>query len=438
MLKKIREIYKKSKFSRNTAPKILSLTFAIVFWIFVMDQVNPEMTRKIDDVHIELIGIQELEANGYEIMGERDFVVNVELKGRRNEVIQISKDDIQITADLGDLRNGLQSVDLANKIDVPDILITELSKDSVIIDVDAIIRQPIDVIIVKEGSVPTGYFEEVMLLSPQQVFVKGPESYIETIDSIRGVININNATSDISKDLAVVPVDKNGETVTGIEVETNYVTVTIPVTKVIDVPMAANYEGQVKEGYELTAVTVVPSTINVRGTRDEINDLKFIETNSIPIAGADESFDIYVTVERPDGIIVNQYLDEVKVSFTIEEIITKEFTFDYTDITFINMDSPLRTNINELEGQVLLRVSAVESVINELSKNDLGLYIDAELFEPGEINASIELNKSNDFNSVEILPSVVDLIVNDINDIIEDITEETDETTEETDTTTQE
>ena len=72
------------------------------------------------------------------------------------------------------------------------------------------------------------------------------------------------------------------------------------------------------------------------------------------------------------------------------------------------MENPFRTNINDLEGQLLLRVSAVESIINDLSKNDLGLYIDAEFFEPGEVRAFIELNKSNDFNSIEILPETID------------------------------
>lgn len=56
MIKKMKEIYQRSKFSRNTAPKVLSLVFALVFWIFVMDNVNPEMTRVFDNVPVELVG----------------------------------------------------------------------------------------------------------------------------------------------------------------------------------------------------------------------------------------------------------------------------------------------------------------------------------------------------------------------------------------------
>lgn len=429
MLKKISEIYHQSKFSRNTAPKLLSIVFAVAFWIFVMDQVNPEMTRQIDNVHVELLGVQELEASGYEIMGERDFTVDVKIKGRRNEVIDISKSDLQVTADLGDLENGLQSVVLDQKVAVEEIIIVDMSSTSVAIDIDAIIRVPIDVYIIKEGSVPSEYTDEIMTLSLQQVFIKGPESYVELVEQIEGTININNATSLISKDLAVVPVDKNGETVTGIEVETNYVTVTIPISKIGNVVIEPKYTGNVKPGYQLTNVSVSPESVNVRGTRDDMNALKYIETNVISIEGLDESFEIGTSLNRPEEIILNQYFDEATISFEIEEIITKEFTFDYGDITFIQMNDPLRTNINEIEGQVLLRVSAVESIINDLSKNDLGLYIDAESFVPGVVTSVIQLNKSNDFNTVEILPETIELIVTDINAVEEEIVDE--ETTNE-------
>ena len=121
MLKKIREIYNKSKFSRNTAPKILSLIFAIVFWIFVMDQVNPEMMRELEDIPVQLIGVEELKSNNFEIMGERDFLVNVTFKGRRNEVIKITKADIDITANIGQLKSGDQTVLLGKNVSVAEI-----------------------------------------------------------------------------------------------------------------------------------------------------------------------------------------------------------------------------------------------------------------------------------------------------------------------------
>lgn len=423
MLNKIREIYSRSRFSRNTMPKILSLLFAFVFWIYVMDNVNPEMTKEMMDVPVELIGVEELESNGYEIMGERDFMVDVELSGRRNELLKITKSDLHITADLGTLKNGIQSVPIKQYIGADEVVITNLSRDFITMDIDEIIRVPIDVKIIKQGSLPEGYVEESMTLSLQQIFVQGPESYVNTVDSIRGAVSINNEISEINKDIAVEAVDKNGETVTGIQVETNYVSVVIPISKTEDIMVEPLTNGQVASGYQVTNISVEPTNVNIRGSREIVNDVKLINTQVITLNGLSESFEISTNLNLPEGIILNQYLDEVIVKVEVEEIITKEFSYDYSDITFINKNSDLRTNINEIEGQVLLRVSAVESIANELTKNDLGLYVDAENFEVGTMVMDIELNRSSEFNSVEVIPETFELEVYDINDVEEESTE---------------
>lgn len=428
MLKKIRAIYNNSKFSRNTAPKILSIVFAIVFWIFVMDQVNPEMIRQLEDIPVQLIGVEELKSKNFEIMGEREFVVDVTFKGRRNEVIKITKSDIEITADIGDLTSGDQTVLLGKKISVEDIFIEETSRDSVTLDIDEIIREPIDVQIIKQGNVPEGYMTEAMTLSLQQVFVKGPESIVAAVDSVRGIININNATIEISKDVAVEAIDKNGETVTGVEVETNYISVEIPISKIADIAIQPITTGEVKQGYGLTEITVSPDIVNVRGQREAINALKFIETKDINLSGVSDSFEIDTELTVPDDIKMNQYLDEVKVSVTIEEIITTEFTYEYSDITFLNKASNLRTNMNELEGVVLLRITAFESIANKLTKNDLTLYIDAEDFESGIINAEVLLNQHNEFTGIEIIPSNIEIEVIDIDAMDESAIDDSKET----------
>lgn len=416
MLRKISEIYNKSKFSRNTAPKILSIIFAVVFWIFVMDQVNPEITREIDDVPVNIIGLEELRARNFEIMGEREFAVNVVLKGRRNEVININKTQISVDADIGSLTSGDQTVFLKASTEVEDIVIDKLSQSSIVLDVDAIVRQPVDVKIIKQGAVPTGYIAEDMTLSLQQIFVKGPESYVNAVESLRGLVNISNETQTVQSDVAVEPVDKKGETISGVEVETNYVTVTVPIMKVADILIEPQTSGNVVEGYGLTNVQVIPSMVSVKGERESINALKFINTEVIDINNKEESFELNVQLNVPDDIELNGSMDEVLVRLTVEKIVTTEFTYDYSDITFINKDQNLRTNIADLEGAVLLRVSAFESISNNLTKNDLTLYIDAENFEAGIMNSEIVLNKHNDFYDIEIIPGTIELEVTDLND----------------------
>ena len=415
MIKKMKEIYQRSKFSRNTAPKVLSLVFALVFWIFVMDNVNPQMTRVFDNIPIELVGENQLEANGYRIMGDRNFVVSLTLEGRRNDVIKLSKDDLQVVADLGNVSNGLQEIYLNSRVQLSEVSIVNQSRESILLKIDEIIRKPIPVAVIKEGQLPTGYVEEDVRLSLDQIFISGPESYVKLVDKMVGRINLNNATAEVVRDLPVIPVDSNGETVTGVEVETSYVTVSIGVLKKSSILVQPKYEGSVAEGYQLTEVKVQPDSVVLLGDRDTINALKYVETELVDLSNATESFSIDLPINKPDNVKLENSNERITISFTIEPIITKEFSYDYSDITFINMEDPYRTNINDIEGQVILRVSAVDSIVSPLNKNDLGLYINAGQFVPGKVEAEIQLNRNYDFNKVEILPNLIEIIVTDIN-----------------------
>ncbi len=46
MIKFLKGIFERSKITRNTAPKIIAILVSIVFYIFVMGEVNPEVEKK--------------------------------------------------------------------------------------------------------------------------------------------------------------------------------------------------------------------------------------------------------------------------------------------------------------------------------------------------------------------------------------------------------
>ena len=81
----------KKKLSRNTGSKLLSLTLAVLFWFFVMDQVDPEITRVFDSIPVQLTNTQELDQNNLKIMNQTDFFVSVQVTGRRNNVLKIGR-----------------------------------------------------------------------------------------------------------------------------------------------------------------------------------------------------------------------------------------------------------------------------------------------------------------------------------------------------------
>lgn len=105
-----------AKLSHNTGTKLLSLLMAILFWFFVMDQVDPEISRVIESVPVQLINTQELDQSNLKIMNQTDYFVNVEVTGRRNNVLSLNAKSIYLWADMRSVRNGINNVFINSSI----------------------------------------------------------------------------------------------------------------------------------------------------------------------------------------------------------------------------------------------------------------------------------------------------------------------------------
>ena len=116
----------KKKLSRNTGSKLLSLTLAVLFWFFVMDQVDPEITRVFDSIPVQLTNTQELDQNNLKIMNQTDFFVSVQVTGRRNNVLSLNSKSIYLWADMRSARSGVNNVFINSTINSDAVSIKEV------------------------------------------------------------------------------------------------------------------------------------------------------------------------------------------------------------------------------------------------------------------------------------------------------------------------
>ena len=99
-------------FNKNFTPKVVSIIFALVMWLYVMGEVNPESIQEWKNVRVELLNIEELRQSGLTIIGQTDFTVNVRVKGKRTELNKLTSNDMRVTADLRGFKKGVNSVPL--------------------------------------------------------------------------------------------------------------------------------------------------------------------------------------------------------------------------------------------------------------------------------------------------------------------------------------
>ena len=105
----------------------------------------------------------------------------------------------------------------------------------------------------------------------------------------------------------------------------------------------------------------------------------------------------------------------IQVELTIEEIQTKEFTYSIAEIPVVNLNENYTTDLTTNPGNVIVRVTDIESIIKNLSKEDIHLDLNfSNVVDIGNYRLKINYSSEKEFNTIVIDPEYVDVNVSDI------------------------
>jgi YbbR domain-containing protein len=404
--------FNQSKFQRNAMPKLLSIFFAVIFWLYVMDQVNPEMVKTIVDVKVELMNIESVQSGGLVMMGDKDFFINVKIKGRRSEVIKVVSGDLLITADLQGFQKGVNNVVLNSRIFVDNVSIEALSQNSIKVTLDRIVEVAKPVKMEYVGKLSANYTIGDLSISPDQILVKGPESLINSIVSIKGDIDLTDVNTQVTKDVPVVAVDIEGNTVNGVQLGRSYVSAQLGILKLMTLPIKTVLIGEVANGYKLMHVETLPALLTLKGDDTVISQLSEIMTSKIDLNGLTENTELEADLVIPDGLSAPFAENTVSVKLNIEPIITGSLEYKDSEIQFANADPLFNYEfLLPSETTYVVYVKDGKSIVDSLDKNTLGLSIDVKGLTEGDHRVMLVFEKSSAYESVQLTPDAVTIRV---------------------------
>jgi len=164
----------------NAGLKIIALALAICTWFFVKGITSD--WRTIDGVPLEV-----RVKPGLTALKTSVSTVNVTVRGTREDVRQVSRQDLSAVVDLTrDPRRGLISVDLAPK-DVRHsrrVQVTQIDPAEVTVNVDEIIDRELPVRPQFTGELPPGLAIERVMTKPDKIDVKGPKAVLNNMSDI--------------------------------------------------------------------------------------------------------------------------------------------------------------------------------------------------------------------------------------------------------------
>ncbi len=411
MSKFLKGFWNYTNFSNNTTLKIVSVVFSIMFWFYVMGDINPELTSAIENVDVELLNTEELAQSGLVMIGQKDYTVNVEIRGRRNDVYMVASEDVKISADVMGFKAGKNSVPL--DISVPSsVNLVNFTPKQIKIELDRVVQKQKSVEIIRSNTHIEGFMTESPKAEIEEVLVAGPESLVNDVEKVIGEIDVGGLTESVSQNVPLRAIDEEGNEVAGVSLGQRYTKVYLPVYRFESFEIVPDIIGEVENNYKVVSVSVVPESIQIQGDAKDIELVENIKTEAIDITGLAESFEVDVPVIMSNSLLPSYMSGPVKVNVQIQQLKTKELKISSDSIVIENLENGLATNLPEKDTDIIVRISDLESLIDNVNTSEVNLYVDLQGLGKGIHEVEI-FSEENEYAGFEIITPSIEIEISE-------------------------
>lgn len=165
--------------TENWTLKIISLTLALLLWMFIMGERRLEVGYRVP---LELQNIPE----SLMVANEVPSMVDVRVSGPRTLQMKVSPNDISIIVDLTDLKPGLTTFKrLEERLNLPSGLrVTRLSPSFIDLKLERIKQKLVPIKIALTGGPLSGFQVASVKAVPDEVIIEGAETELKSVSEV--------------------------------------------------------------------------------------------------------------------------------------------------------------------------------------------------------------------------------------------------------------
>jgi YbbR domain-containing protein len=230
------------------------------------------------------------------------------------------------------------------------------------------------------------------VIKPTRVIVSAPSSLIDSVASVRADVNVENASSAVTKQVKLVAYDKNGKP---LEVSMNpqVVDVEVPITQPFKkMPLRIKTTGTPAAGYSVSAFTPSAEQITVYGPQELLNTLEFYEGPTVDLSGLKENKTFTLDIPLRNNVTT---LDPAKVEVKVEIVPSTTRAFDQVPLTIVGQNDTYDTKITApASGTVALTLEGAPAVLDKLKLQDVQAIVDVSNLPPGKHDVPVSVNVS--------------------------------------------
>lgn len=298
---------------------LLSLVLAIIIWVTATQAQDPTINKTIQ------VPLSISVPSDAALISPASATQNVTLgvEGRASIVEGLTSRDFTTSIDLSEVVYGEETVVPVTVQQLnPNVDITSRDPRELNIHLEALVTREIAIDVDIRGEVARGHSMGEMTLDPATISVTGIESVVESLDFVLVTMFLNNDRETVTDTRPFIIYDQQGQvaSVRNLQLNSRDVEVTIPISEAADFAeklISVDLEGSPASGYRLLRVDVEPSAVLVQGSPSRLDLLTQVRTEPVDITGLTESFVTAVSLDLPDGVVLDE-VPEIIVTVEIE------------------------------------------------------------------------------------------------------------------------
>lgn len=321
-------------FNNNIFWAVISLVAALAIWLYMTATQEEEIDVTLSGVQVVFAGEEDLQATrGLVITDVSTRTVDVTVRGTRLNIGSLAASDVQAVIDVSRFNstsNSTQSYNLVypDGVDASAVRVVRSSPSTISFQVTRMDDKIVPVDAAFTGSVADGYMLGDIEYEPRSITVSGPQSVLETIDRVYVEVELMDldATRTVEAPFTLRDADGNEIAKDGLEFDFDTVTVTIPISKVKDVPIYVNLIEGAGATRENTSIKLSESSITIAGDAATVDGINRIEVGPVDLTSFELTYEGTLDVVLPNGVENISGIEEVDVSLEVTGLTVRDFT----------------------------------------------------------------------------------------------------------------
>ncbi len=361
---------------------VLSLLLAIVFWLYVDNELGNEMQMEITGVPIDFIGAEDtLPSRGLMLADGEDASLNLTISGPRSVITSLRPGDIRAQVSLTSIGSvGPYSLDwqlvTPDRINKSDIKIERQSRSTITVQVTRLYSRDIPVNTTVVGTVddPYLYKAEGVTTEPAVLTLSGLQENVDMVASARVVVDITGASDTIRQEYDYELLDSDGNVIEtqNVRVSEQRVNVTVPVYMVKELPLVVKYKESPGSRRANADCELDPKTITVAGDPLSLETLDEIVLGEVDLSRYTELDKNPLEIKIPAGCENISGYTTTNLSIRFHGLVTKSFTV--TNIKHVGASERQRFDLIAPSVDVELRGPAED--MEQVTEEDIRIVVD--------------------------------------------------------------